>query len=278
MELNWFQSLIFGFFSGLTDILPVSAQAHKALMLTIFGGESEPALLRLFIHIATLIALFYVCQKQILRVIRQRRLAKIPKRRRKRPVDMRVLLDLKLLQTMLIPLVLVYLLYLKLVPVQESLSWCAAFLLLNAVILYLPVLLPSGNKDSRSMSRLEGLMMGLGGAVSVLPGISSVGVVTSVGTVCGAERSFALNMSLLLHMAVTALLIVFDFIAILTGGVGAITFGALLSCLLAAAAAFAGVFLGVRVMRTLAANIGFSGFAYYCLGMALLSFILFLSV
>ena len=278
MDLNWFQSLIFGLISGLTDILPVSAQAHKVLMLTIFGADNEPALLRLFIHIGTLAALYYMCQKQILRIIRQRRLAKIPKRRRKRPVDVRVLLDLKLLQTMLIPLILGYLFYLKLVPVRETLSWTAAFLLLNAVILYLPVLLPSGNKDSRSMSRLEGLLMGLGGAASVLPGISSVGAVTSVGTVCGAERGFALNMSLLLHMFVTAILIIFDFIAIFTGGVGAISFGALVSCLLAAAAAFAGVFFGVRVMRTLAANIGFSAFAYYCLGMALLSFILFLSV
>ena len=33
MDLNWFESIIYGLFLGLTDILPVSAQAHKLIML-----------------------------------------------------------------------------------------------------------------------------------------------------------------------------------------------------------------------------------------------------
>ena len=37
MDLNWLQSIIYGFVSGLMDILPVSAQAHRALLLKLFG-------------------------------------------------------------------------------------------------------------------------------------------------------------------------------------------------------------------------------------------------
>ena len=84
-------------------------------------------------------------------------------------------------------------------------------------------------------------------------------------------------MALLLHMAVTAGMVVMDVIAMWSIGISSISFGAIACCILAAAAAFAGVFLGIKVMRTLAVNIGFNIFAFYSLGLALFSFILFLT-
>lgn len=277
MDLNWLQSLIFGLLSGLTDILPVSAQAHKAILLTVFGAGEESPLLRLMIHLAALASLYYCCRNQIRRINRQRRLAKVPKRSRKRPVDLRTLLDSRLLSTMVIPVILAFFFYPKASALNQRLNWIALFLVINGVILYLPNILPSGNKDSRSLSRLEGVLMGLGGGLSVLPGISSVGAMNAVGGICGAERSYALNISLIAQMAITVLLIVFDFVSIFTVGVGTVSFGILICYLLAALAAFVGVFLGVKIMRTMAVNIGFGAFAYYSLGLALLSFILYLS-
>lgn len=278
MELNFFQSLLFGFLSGLTDILPVSAQAHKAIMLTIFGVEREPTVLRLLVHIATLASLYYCCRPQIIRISRQLKLAKIPKRRRKRPLDMRTLMDFKLLRTMIIPVILGFLFYQKASVMNHSLSWVALFALVNGVILFLPALLPTGNKDARSLSRFEGVLMGFGGATSVLPGISSIGAMTSVASLCGTERAYGLNLSLMMHMAITVGLIFFDILSIISLGADALGFGILMGYLVAAAAAFAGVFLGVKVMRTMAVNIGFNGFAYYCLAFALLTFILYLMV
>lgn len=277
MDLSWFQSILFGFLSGLSDILPVSAQAHKAILLKLFGFDSEPTMLRFVIHLATLAALYYSCSNQILRINRQLKLAKVPKKRRKRPVDMRTILDFKLLRTMAIPVILGFIAYYKTSSMNHSLNWIALFLLVNGVILYLPVLLPSGNKDSRSLSRLEGVLMGLGSAASVLPGISSVGGMTSVASLCGTDRSYALNLSFLLQMLVSVGLLVFDMITMVSIGVGTVSFGILLCYLSAAVAAFCGVWFGIRVMRIMSANIGFSPFAYYSLGAALFSFIVFLT-
>ena len=277
MDLNWFQSLIFGFVSGLTDILPVSAQAHKAVLLKLFGLSSEPVILRFMIHLATVAGLYYCCQIQILRITRQLRLARIPKKRRKRPLDTRVLMDHKLLQMMAVPVVLAFFVYQKTSVWNHSLNWIALFVLINAIIVYLPILMPSGNKDSRSFSPLEGLLMGLGGATAIVPGISSVGATTTILLLRGADRTFALNMALLLQLAVSAGMVVMDVIAMSTIGVGIMSFGAVVYCILAAAAAFVGVFLGVKVLRLLAVNIGFNSFAFYNLGLALFSFILFLT-
>lgn len=276
MDLSWLQSTVLGFLSGLTDILPVCAQAHKAILLKMFGSDVEPPVMRLMIHLATLAALYYCCSAQIMRMNRQLKLAKVPKKRRKRPVDVRVIMDFRLLRVTLIPLVLVYLIYSKTSVHNMALSWIALYTLLNAVILYLPVLLPTGNKDSRTFSPFEGILMGLGASLSIIPGVSAIGSMNAVGSLCGGDRTYVLNMSFLVQMAVTLLLIVYDVMLLLEIGAGTISFAILLSYLLSAAAAFAGVFLGVRVMRALAANVGFNGFAYYSLGLALFTFILYL--
>lgn len=277
MDLNWLQSLLIGLFSGLTDILPVSAQAHKVILLKLFGLSSEPLILRFMIHLATLAGLYYCCQNQIMRISRQLRLARIPKKRRKRPLDTRTLMDYKLLRMMVIPTILGFFAYEKTSVWNHSLNWIALLVLANAVILFLPILMPSGNKDSRSFSPLEGLLIGIGGALGVVPGISSVGATTSILLLRGADRTFALNMALLLQMAVTAGMIVMDVFSMWSLGIGIVSFGGIACCILAAGAAFAGVFLGVKAMRMLAVNIGFNLFAFYSLGLALFSFILFLT-
>ena len=91
MELNWFESILYGLFSGLADVLPVSAQAHRLILLKLFGESGESVFLRLLIHIGTLAALYYCSQNQIIRYLRARKLAMIPKRKRKRPLDTRTM-------------------------------------------------------------------------------------------------------------------------------------------------------------------------------------------
>lgn len=276
--MNILQSIVFGLFSGLSDVLPVSSQAHKAIILKIFGQREENPILRLFIHIAILAALYYCCSAHIIRIVRQLKLSRIPKRRRKRPLDIQTLMEFRLVRTMIIPVLLSLLLYNKTAPWGTKLILTAIFLLLNGVILYLPNLLPTGNKDARSMSGLEGLLMGLGASLSVLPGVSSVGGALSVASVCGAERTFALNMTYLMQMVLTIGLIAFDLAAVFAAGLSGLTATVLLGYALAAVAAFGGTYFGIRAMRMLSVNIGYSVFAYYSFGAALLSFMLYLMV
>ena len=122
MTLNWFESLIIGFVSGIADIVPVSAQAHKSVLMTLFGVEQEPPLLRMFIHIAVFLGLYFNCQQQIMRMIRQKQLASIPKQRRKRPLDTRTLMDFKMLRTALIPVVIGFCFYRKAEALSSNLK------------------------------------------------------------------------------------------------------------------------------------------------------------
>lgn len=274
MDLNWFQSFLYGFLSGLTNILPVSAQAHKVLLLKFYGTKGNTALMDFLIHAGIFAALYFSCQTQVIRMSRARALSRIPKRKRKRPLDTRSLMDLSLLKTMLVPVILGLLIYQQAATLNSNLMLVALFLFLNGIILYVPQFLPCGNRDSRTMSRVEGLLMGLGGAVSILPGFSAMGVCTSIGSVCGVDRSYGLSMALLMELFLTLGFLVHGFLAITGSGLGTLSFALVIRYLFTALCAFGGTMLGIKLMRHLVQEQGYSLFGLYCFGLALFTFIL----
>ena len=257
MDLNWLESFLYGLFSGLADILPVSAEAHRILMLKCFGIQSSTELMKLFAHLGVFGAMYFSCRKQIVRIHRARRLARVPKRRRRRPLDTRSLMDFSLLRTL-----------------KEKLLWIAVLLFLNGIILYIPQFFPTSNRDSRMLSRVEGLLVGLGGALGILPGVSAVGSALSVASICGVERSYGLNMALLMNMFIQVGLVVLDVLALISVGAGTLSFLILVRYLATAAVSFGAALLGVKLMRLLAANNGYALLAVYCWGVALFTFIL----
>ena len=274
MELSWIKSCIFGLFSGLLDIFPVSAQAHSILLLKFFGLKSSSNLMNLLIHLAVLAALYYSSQTHLVRFSRALALARVPKRKRRRPLDVRSMMDWSMLKTMMIPAVLGVYLRQYTEGLRSNLMLIALFLFINGVILYLPQFFPTSNRDSRTLSRIEGLLMGLGGMISAVPGISAIGVTTSIASVCGVDRIYGLNMAVMMNMAITAGLVIYDLLGIIANGAGALSFLIFIRYILAAAAAFGGTVLAIKIMRKMAEEQGFSVFGVYCWGMALFTFVL----
>lgn len=274
MDLTWLQSILYGLMTGLTDILPVSAAAHKVLLLKFFGIKGNVEALDLFIHLGILGGLYFCNQSQFVRFSRARALAKVPKRRRKRPLDTRSLMDISMLRTMLIPVIIGLFLYQFSAKLQAHLPALALFLLINGLLIYLPQFFPTSNRDARTLTPIEGLLMGLGGGLSVLPGISSIGASTAIGSICGVEKSYCLNMALLMHMAVTIGMVLYDIMAIAAVGIGTLTVATLLRYLLTALTAFGSAVLSIQLMRYLAAHHGYSLFALYSFGLAMFTFIL----
>lgn len=278
LDLNWLQSALFGLISGLADIFPVSAQAHRVLLLKFFGVKNTTNVLAFLLHLSVFVALYISSQGQFVRMNRARALARVPKRKRKRPLDTRSMMDWSLVKTMLVPVILGLFLYRYVRNLEVNLLLIALFLFINGMILYIPQFLPSSNRDSRTLSRVEGLLVGLGGTISILPGISTVGAMVSIGSVCGVERVYGLNMAFIMKMFMMLGLMVYDVIGIISSGMEVLSFILILQYLLTALLSFAGSMIGIRVLRRLAANYGFSLFGVYCWGLALFIFILNLVV
>ena len=276
MELSWLESLFYGLISGIAEFLPISGEAHRAILLKLLGAMDDAAI-RLAVHLGALIALIMVNMPTLSKLNRERRIAAIPPKRRKRQPDMRSLLDLRILKTACLPLIVCFVLY----PVVHDLHqrlWVLALLLIwNGLILYLPQFLSGANKESFSMSSLDALLIGLGGGTGVFPGISRVGAAASVGTIRGADRRYILDISLILCIPALIVLSLLDCFSLFTG-LGGITFFALLRYITAGISAFASAYFGIYMIRFLAVRSGFTGFAYYSWGLALFSFILYLAI
>lgn len=277
MELSWLQNLVLGLISGFAEMFPVSAQAHRLVLLKMFGVEGESAVLRLMIHIGIIGALYFYCKGHIVRMMRAQRLVKIPKNRRKRPLDTDALMDFNLLKTTLIPVVLGFLVYSKLTFLADNLLYVAALLLINGIILYIPQYLPGSNRQSGELSRVDSLFFGLGGVLGILPGVSSIGCAVSVGSVRGMDLKKALSLALLMNIPVNIGLAFFDLLTLLQGGAGSLSFRALIFAVFAGVTAFVGVGCGIRLLKKIADSIGYSVFGFYSWGAALLTFILYLA-
>ena len=267
MELNWLQSILFGLVSGAADIIPVSGQAHRLLLLKFFGVNQLPNLLALLLHLSVAAALYLSSQGQFVRMNRARALARIPKKKRKRPLDTRSMMDWSLIKTMLVPTVIGLLLN------SRVRGWSV-----NGLILYIPQFLPTSNRDSRTLTRLEGVLMGLGAGASVLPGISTVGIMVSIASVCGIERLYGLNMTFIVKLFFLIGLMVYDVLAIITDGLGGLTVMLLIQYIFTAALSFGASMFAIRLLRRLAPEHGFHTFGVYCWGLALFTFILNLVV
>ncbi len=274
MELSWFKSLLYGFFSGLLDILPVSAQAHSVLLLKFFGMKASSDVMNLLIHLSVFAALYYSSQTHLVRMNRARALARVPKRKRKRPLDVRSMMDWSLLKTMIIPALLGVYFRKYTGSISGNLMLIALCLFVNGIVLYVPQFFPTSNRDSRTLSRVEGLLMGLGGAASAVPGVSAMGATTSIASLCGVDRIYGLNMALMMNMAILAGLAFLDVLAIAANGLGMLSFLILIRYIASAAAAFGGTMLGIKIMRHMAAGQGYAPCGLYCWGVALFTFIL----
>ncbi len=276
MELGWFESFIYGIVSGLTEFLPISSEAHRAVYLRLIGA-SDFGLLRFMTHLGALIALFISCAPMLSKLNRERKIASVNKKRRKRAPDAGSLMNIRFLRVASIALVLVFILHPVVHDLHERLWIMAGFLILNGILLYVPQFLPGGNKDSRSMSLLDSMIIGLCGGLAVIPGISRTGMIISTGQMRGAGKRFSLDSALLLSIPALAVILILD-LFVMFGGSAGLSFLAILSCITAGFTSFLGAFAGIYIMRFLSVRVGYSAFAYYSWGLSLFSFILYLMI
>lgn len=277
MEWGWLQSMVYGLTSGFFEFLPVSADAHRVLFSYLTGSGKEEFVFRLIGHASILLALLLSCRPQLDKLRRERKIASVPAKKRRRQPDAKTVLDIRLLKTALLPLLFGFIFYLPAQHLVDDLWLLAMILTINGIILFVPQLFPSGNKDSRSISAVDALLMGLGHALGVIPGISRIGGALSLGKIRGLDRQYAVDMCLLLSIPALIALIGFDVYNIVSLG-AAISLSQIVPYILTGVAAFLGAYLCVILMRFLAVKIGFSGFSYYCWGTALFVFILYLTI
>jgi len=270
------ESLIYGFISGVAEFLPISSHGHQALLRYIFGEATRNSLQELLVHIGLFFAILAGCREVLFRLRREQMAGTTRRRRGKHAFDTQSYYDLRLIKTAIAPLIIGLFLTILTAKLENNLIAVMCFLAINAFVLLLAEHSRHGNRDARTMSGLDGFMMGLLGAFSAFPGISRTGMISSYATMRAADSDNACNWAFLLGIPATLFAVCYDIFGIIISGVGEISFVNFIGFLLSGITAFCGGYFGISVFRTALKHSGFSRFAYYSIGAAIFSFILYL--
>lgn len=268
--MNWLQSMIYGFVSGLSELIPVSSSANQYLLVKLFGVDRADPVLNLLVHIAVLLSVYMTC-KNLLGQIGWTRQHRSHSRGRAQAKNY----DNRFIKTAAIAFGVISIILTYVFKKNFTLAGVALFSLINGLVLFVSSRALQGNKDSRLMSGVDSVATGALSALSVLPGISRTGIALCVPMVRGADRQKTLNWILIFTIPALVLLSVMDIIEMFTA-FQAMRFGVYVGYLLAAGCAYLGGVCGIRLMRFLAVRTGYSGFAFYSWGVALFAFILYL--
>ena len=274
--MSLIESIFYGFISGVTEFFPISSKAHQAILRYIFGVGTRNSLQELLVHIGLLLALFLGCRDVLYRLHREQKAISMSRRRRRRSLDVKSLYDLRLIKTATFPLLIGLILCVVVWKWQDNLLTIMCFFIVNGLILLFAEHIQHGNRDSRTMTGLDGIVMGILGALSSFPGISRTGIISAYATARGADNQNAVNWAVLLGIPAIIFAACYDIVLIFSVGVGALSFPIIIGCILSGIGAFAGGYVAISMLVSVLNHTGYAPFVYYSFGAALFSFVLYL--
>lgn len=274
MEWNGLFGLVYGLLGGLFEFLPVSPQVHQEAFLKLTGLAAPGYGFSLAVHLGALAAVIVSYYASVGKLYREQKIAGQSKHSRKRQPDFVSLMKLRLLKIAAVPMVLSCVLTPWLSRYFGRMWLMAIMTVLSGIVVLLPHYMTRANKDARTLSPLDATLIGMGGIFGIVTGFSRVGLVTSVASMRGADREFALEFTYLLMIPALAALCIGDLGMIIFAGASTAVpfFAGALACV----AAFGAGFAGIRFMRFLAVKVGYESLAYYSWGLAMFTFVLYL--
>tara|TARA_R110000850_G_scaffold275938_1_gene416359 strand:- start:928 stop:1731 length:804 start_codon:yes stop_codon:yes gene_type:complete len=196
--MSLLDAIILGLVQGLTEFLPVSSSGHLVLSQKLLGVEDQGVTFEIMVHFGTLLSVLIYFWKPLWRMV----LSIMPPFREEYAKDRKMIGYLAIAS---IPAAFVGFSPLKDVfeGVYEKPAVVGLLLMLTGVVLFLPRLLMRRQKEAREMGVFSAIMMGIGQAFAILPGISRSGSTIVSGMLAGAKSSAAAEFSFL--MAIPAI-------------------------------------------------------------------------
>ena len=197
--MSYLEAVLLGILQGLTEFLPVSSSGHLVLAQHFFGIESavegSAPIFELMLHAGTLLAVIIYFWRQLLEMF----LALFERDR------LRERMMIGKLGLAMVPAVLAYLfLEEQFEAAYRSPVLASVMLVVTGGVLMLPRWFRRPRGAGSEVGWIQALVMGVGQAVAILPGISRSGSTIVAGMLCGAKPSRAAEFSFLL--AVPAIL------------------------------------------------------------------------
>ncbi len=272
--MTYFSAIFLGLIQGIAEFLPISSSGHLAFFQNVVGianGE-ENMFFDVLLHLGTLVAVFVAYWSEIKALILEFftmiGVRKLPKGQKPDRLSRRMILFI-ILGTL--PLFLVLPVKDRVEGLYSNAIFIGCAFLITGLLLFLSDRFNHGNKDIKSASILDVLIVGVGQALATVPGISRSGTTISAGLSRGFGREFAVKFSFLLSIPAVLGANILSLIDAIQEGID----WSLMPMYLAgvAVAAISG-YLAIRLLKYISQKGSFGGFCYYCWGIGLVTLIL----
>jgi undecaprenyl-diphosphatase len=273
--ITLFQSIILGAIQGVTEFLPVSSSGHLVILQGLFGLEEPRLFFNVMLHVGTLIAIVIVFRRDIAEIPKGLLVALRPRRERGGiPSALWISAQGRLVVLIVlgsIPAALVGFVFEETLSTLFASPLFAGFMLMvTGTILRFTRGKPSLSRGTHEMGVIDAVIVGLGQAFALIPGISRSGITISFGLFRGLEREWSGKFSFLLAIPAILGALILEFkmpsemgreelFSVLAGTIVAIAVG----------------YISLRALMHLIKRGNLAAFSYYCWGAGALSIFLF---
>ena len=267
--MNVLSSIFLGLVQGVAEFLPISSSGHLSLFQYFFGLASpeETLFFDVLLHLGTLIAVFVYYWRDIVALCKEfvRLVSCLFSKEKRR--QMKRLPPKGRLILMIVVGTLPLFVILPIKGLVEGLYGNATFvgfaLLATGCLLYFSDRMKRGKKGPKSATMLDALLVGVGQAIAVVPGLSRSGSTISVGMMRGFHRRFAVRFSFLLSIPAVLGANILSIGGAVQQGIDVAQLPAYIVGTIVAAVSG---FFAIRLVNMLADKGKFGNFAYYCWG------------
>ena len=275
--MTYLSAAFLGLVQGVAEFLPISSSGHLSIFQNFLGlnqmSEGGHVFFDLLLHLATLLAVCVFYRRDIVAIITQcisyvRSVGHpVPGEKKKYPAVR--LLVMMFFATL--PLFLVLPIKDKVEALYNNTMFIGFALIFCGVMLYISDRLPRRNKNEKTMTVKDALIIGVFQAIATVPGVSRSGATITAGIGTGLDRQFAVKFSFLLSIPAILGANILSIADVFEAGLEK---GVFPMYLVGMAVAAVSGYLCLMLLRWISNKGRFGGFAFYCLVVGISTIIL----
>ncbi len=268
-------AVVLGLVQGVTEFLPISSSGHLAIaehLLNMQGAANVPDFYDVLLHLGTLVAVFAAYWGDIRDMIVEffTGIGDLAHHRTPNPVPPARRLILLIIVGTLPLFVMVPFRYFF-TDLGDNMYFIGGALIFTGLLLFASDRVRRGRKTEKTATMLDALIVGVGQAVALCPGVSRSGMTITMGCFTGFERKFAVRFAFLLSIPAVLganILTLKDALA------SEIDWASMPAYLVGVVVAAVSGYACIRLLRYVADKGRFGAFAYYCWAAGVMTLVL----
>ena len=268
-------AVLLGLVQGVAEFLPISSSGHLAIaehLLNLQGAANVPDFYDVLLHLGTLVAVFVAYWGDIRDMVVEffTGIGDLAHHSTPNPVPpARRLILLIIVGTLPLFVMVPFRHFFE--ALGDNMYFIGGALIVTGILLLASDRVHHGRKTEKTATMLDALLVGIGQAIALCPGISRSGMTITSGCFAGFERKFAVRFAFLLSIPAV---LGANILSLKDALAGEVDWASVPVYFVGVAVAAVSGYACIRLLRYIADKGRFGAFAYYCWAAGALTLVL----